>query len=60
MSVVLALVLAVSGQATWYATGPGAGDAAAGPALRQALGKHWRGTLVQVCAERSSDRLERL
>ena len=51
-AVVLALALAVSGQATWYGTGPGAGHAAAGPALRQALGKDWRGKVVQVCADR--------
>jgi hypothetical protein len=41
----------VRGQATWYATGPGRGDAAAGPALRRALGKRWRGSLVHVCAK---------
>ena len=52
MAVVLALVVAVSGQATWYATGPGQGHAAAGPELRRALGKDWRGQSVQVCADR--------
>jgi rare lipoprotein A (peptidoglycan hydrolase) len=51
MSVVLAVVLAVSGQATWYAEA-GQGHAAAGPALRHALGKNWRGKSVQVCADR--------
>jgi hypothetical protein len=40
----------VSGTATWYATGPGAGQAAAGPALRRAIGPAWRGSTVQVCA----------
>jgi rare lipoprotein A (peptidoglycan hydrolase) len=40
----------VSGVATWYATGRGKGYAAAGPALRRALGTHWRGTQVRVCA----------
>ena len=34
--------------ATWYSYVPG--GAAAGPALRSALGPHWRGTRIQVCA----------
>jgi hypothetical protein len=38
---------AVSGAATWYRWHPG--EAAAGPALRQALGKGWRGESVRVC-----------
>jgi len=50
VSVVLALALI--GTATWYGTGPGAGHAAAGPELRRALGPGWRGTTVQVCADR--------
>jgi rare lipoprotein A (peptidoglycan hydrolase) len=36
----------VTGRASWYATGPGAGQAAAGPALRHG---HWRGSIVTVC-----------
>lgn len=37
----------IGGRATWY---PASGNiAAAGPALRHYLGKHWRGTLVSVC-----------
>lgn len=61
MSVVLSVTLALqvvtampssglSGHATWYATGPGSGTAAAGPALRAALGPHWRGQRVRVCS----------
>jgi len=38
----------VRGIATWYGTGPGSGHAAAGPALRAALGKGWRGTRIRV------------
>jgi hypothetical protein len=34
--------------ATWYGTGPGAGHAAAGPALRSALGHGWRGTRLII------------
>jgi uncharacterized protein YbjT (DUF2867 family) len=52
-AVVLALAILsspVSGEATWYATGPGAGHAAAGPALRAALGPNWRNSRVQVCS----------
>jgi hypothetical protein len=41
----------VRGKATWYDYRPG--HAAAGPALRKALGKHWRGMTVVV---RSSGR----
>ena len=57
-SLVLAAAVAVQlalpagglrGHATWYGTGPGAGTAAAGPALRAALGPHWRGQRVRVC-----------
>jgi rare lipoprotein A (peptidoglycan hydrolase) len=44
-----ALVI-VRGQATWYATGPGRRHAAAGPALRRALGRDWRGEWVTVIA----------
>jgi hypothetical protein len=40
----------VSGQATWYGTGPGTGHAAAGPGLRRSLGADWRGTKVRVCS----------
>lgn len=36
------------GVATWYAYVPG--GAAAGPALRAALGPLWRGRTVSVCA----------
>ena len=36
------------GVATWYAASKG--TAAAGPALRAALGKDWRGDRVRVCA----------
>jgi len=39
----------LSGIATWYATGPDGLYAAAGPALRQALGPGWRGRSVTVC-----------
>jgi rare lipoprotein A (peptidoglycan hydrolase) len=39
--------VSVSGTATWYGTGPGAGDAAAGAELR--TGK-WRGRAVTVCS----------
>jgi len=60
MSVVLSLTLALQvvtalpssglpGHATWYGTGPGSGTAAAGPALRAALGPHWRAQRVRVC-----------
>jgi rare lipoprotein A (peptidoglycan hydrolase) len=42
-------VIIIRGSATWYGTGPGAGHAAAGPALRRALGKDWRGDKVRVC-----------
>jgi rare lipoprotein A (peptidoglycan hydrolase) len=43
------LTAPLTGHATWYGTGPGAGTAAAGPALRAALGPHWRGQRVRVC-----------
>lgn len=39
----------VEGTATWYRYRQG--QAAAGPALRFALGKHWRGSRVLVCEE---------
>lgn len=38
----------ISGPATWYRWHPG--EAAAGPRLRAALGSHWRGSIVSVCA----------
>jgi len=38
----------LSGQATWYRWR--VGEAAAGPALRKALGPNWRGRWVRVCA----------
>ncbi len=41
----------ITGRATWYSTGPGAGQAAAGSELRAALGPGWRGSVVQVCAD---------
>jgi hypothetical protein len=41
-------VRTVAGKATWYAYVPG--HAAAGPALRRALGKGWRGTKVTACS----------
>lgn len=37
----------VTGKATWYVWHPG--QAAAGPALRAALGKNWRGAYVRAC-----------
>ena len=46
MTLVLAAILAVTGQATWYEAGPT--TAAAGPALREAVGKEWRGQWVTV------------
>lgn len=36
------------GTATWYRWHRG--EAAAGPALRRALGSHWRGRSVRVCS----------
>lgn len=44
---VAASVVAARGWAAWD-PGQGPGHAAAGPALRSALGRHWRGTLVTV------------
>lgn len=41
-----ALAVSVTGYSTWYAAPPG--QAAAGPALRRALGPDWRGTRVVV------------
>jgi rare lipoprotein A (peptidoglycan hydrolase) len=52
LPVYLAAAEPVTGTATWYATGPGAGHAAAGSELRRTPGSDWRGTTVQVCAER--------
>jgi rare lipoprotein A (peptidoglycan hydrolase) len=53
LAIVLGLIAllpaSVTGTATWYATGPGAGHAAAGPALRTG---DWRGRHVTVCATR--------
>jgi hypothetical protein len=37
----------VRGYATWY-DAPSPQDAAAGPSLRKALGRHWRGSTVRV------------
>jgi hypothetical protein len=37
----------LTGKATWYDYVPG--GAAAGPALRKALGSHWRGRSVSAC-----------
>jgi hypothetical protein len=37
------------GYATWHATGRDGWYAAAGPLLRQAIGKGWRGSQVLVC-----------
>lgn len=39
----------IAGVATWYDDGPGL-YAAAGPALRRAIGPKWRGTIVTVCS----------
>ena len=41
----------MSGKATWYRWRYG--QAAAGPALRKALGKGWRGERVKVCVAKS-------
>jgi hypothetical protein len=38
-----------AGIASWFATGPDGLYAAAGPALRQRLGRYWRGAKVSVC-----------
>ena len=40
------------GRATWHATGRDGWYAAAGPLLRRALGKGWRGRRVYVCMTR--------
>jgi hypothetical protein len=40
----------IEGRASWYAAD--GNIAAAGPELRDRLGKGWRGTAVQVCAGR--------
>lgn len=42
----------ISGPATWY-DAPSIHDAAAGPRLRKALGRDWRGSLMQVCGKSS-------
>jgi hypothetical protein len=39
----------ISGRASWHATGRDGLFAAAGPALRSALGPGWRGAKVSVC-----------
>lgn len=39
----------VRGVASWYRWHPG--EAAAGPALRRALGPNWRGMTVRVCGK---------
>jgi hypothetical protein len=39
----------VVGTATWYRWHRN--EAAAGPALRRALGRSWRGSVVDVCAD---------
>jgi hypothetical protein len=44
-----------SGAATWYDYVPG--GAAAGPALRRALGAGWRGTTVMACYRRDCVRV---
>lgn len=44
-----ALVLAIGGVASWFATGPGLGHAAAGPELRT---PGWRGSTVRVCEDK--------
>lgn len=44
----------ISGYATWHATGRDGAYAAAGPLLRRAIGKGWRGTQVLVCHGRPS------
>jgi hypothetical protein len=44
------VTVSIEGRATWYAYHPG--QAAAGWALRRAIGPGWRGTLVRVCAGR--------
>ncbi len=55
MTAVLALAILtssgapVTGNATWYRYHQG--QAAAGPGLREALGAHWRGQRVKVCAK---------
>ena len=41
-------IATVRGVATWYSRE--SGGAAAGPGLRRALGKGWRGKIVTVCA----------
>ena len=45
----------VRGTASWYRWHPG--EAAAGPALRRALGPRWRGTVVTVTANGHSVRV---
>lgn len=47
----------IRGTATWHATGRNGMYAAAGPALRRAIGRGWRGRVVTVCADGSCIRL---
>jgi len=47
--------LSIQGKATWYDWRPR--QAAAGPALRKALGKHWRGKWVTVTTKGHSIRV---
>lgn len=42
----------LGGRATWHATGRNGRYGAAGPLLRKALGKNWRGKRVWVCTSR--------
>jgi rare lipoprotein A (peptidoglycan hydrolase) len=42
----------IAGTASWYDYMPR--QAAAGPALREALGKDWRGQIVTVCVSRET------
>jgi len=48
---------ALRGYATYYATGPDCLCAAAGPALRAAIGTDWRGTVVEVRVPMANGRL---
>lgn len=47
-AVIVAPEIGLSGRASWFAAPDG--TAAAGPRLRAALGAHWRGSRVTVCA----------
>ena len=63
MSVILCMALlmqavpepVVTGRATWFHAPDH--TAAAGPALRKALGRGWRGTTVRVCHDGRCERL---